>query len=602
MHFEDRTRILKGGPETGDYILYWMRTAVRVDHNPALITALELAQQFDKPVLVYHAVSERYPYASDRHHTFIIEGAMDVAKDMKRFNIPYFFHVEREGHRGAHLDSLASDAVCIVTEDMPIPFLGHWTERLAERTHKTVYLVDTDCIVPMKLSRKAPTSAFQFRDRFAETRQHRLEYTTFPDISSLWSNRSNWTPSLPFEPVDLDNCVISELLKGCAIDHSVLPVPHTKGGCTQAQHRWKSFKHKGLSQYHKRRNDPLKKGVSRMSAYLHYGMISSFQLARESMEYGAGGEKYRDELLIWRELAHHWCFHTPQPQHWMSLPKWARDTLEAHQHDTRAETYSWQQLRWAQTDDELWNLCQQSLNLQGELHNNVRMTWGKQLIEWFDNPRKALRMTLDLNNRLSLDGRDPSSYGGILWCFGLFDRPFKPEQSVWGTIRERTSQVHARRLSVEAYHKVVHTPVYQPSTCTINCHPFVACLLQQSLQDYNVHIVVDKDSTTFSIPTTFDDSHASKLQVASWIDAGWLLRTDSLSWTPEGQNHWQTLWKNIPQDTTNIQENCIQIEGSSHNLTQDNPLGQFQEAVQWISTQLKPTRPQRPAQIQIWGD
>ncbi len=602
MHFIDRTRILKGGPETGDYVLYWMRTAVRVDHNPALITAVELAQQFDKPVLVYHAVSERYPYASDRHHTFIIEGAVDVSKEMRRLNIPYVFHVEREGHRGPHLDSLAGNAVCIVTEDMPIPFLAHWTERLAERTHKTMYLVDTDCIVPMKLSRKAPTRAFQFRDRFAETRQHRLEYTTFPDISSLQTKHRTWTPNLPFEPVDLDNCVISELLKDCKIDHSVLPVPHTKGGSTQAQQRWNDFKDKGLSQYHKKRNDPLKKGVSRMSAYLHYGMISSFQLARESMEYGAGGEKYRDELLIWRELAHHWCFHTPQPQHWMSLPKWARDTLEAHQHDVRSETYSWQQLRWAETDDELWNLCQQSLNLQGELHNNVRMTWGKQLIEWFDNPRKALRMTLDLNNRLALDGRDPSSYGGILWCFGLFDRPFQPERPVWGTIRERTSQVHARRLALDKYRKVVYKPVYNQSTCSIHCHPFVACLLHQSLQAYGIQVVASQDNSTLSVPTAFDDSHASKLQVASWIDAGWLLRTDSLSWTEEGLQYWGNLWDNIPKHFTSLPINSVHLNGSSYTLTKDNALGQFQEAIHWISTQLKEVRHQAPSQAQLWQD
>ena len=30
----------------------------------------------------------------------------------------------------------------------------------------------------------------------------------------------------------------------------------------------------------------------------------------------------------------------------------------------------------------------------------------------------------------ALDGCDPSSYGGLLWCLGLFDRPFEPERPV----------------------------------------------------------------------------------------------------------------------------------------------------------------------------
>ena len=55
-----------------------MRTAVRVDENPALNAAMEIANRLGLPVLIYHELSERYPYASDRHHTFILEGARDV--------------------------------------------------------------------------------------------------------------------------------------------------------------------------------------------------------------------------------------------------------------------------------------------------------------------------------------------------------------------------------------------------------------------------------------------------------------------------------------------------------------------------------------------
>ena len=43
--------------------------------------ALEAADA-SAPVFVYHALSERYPYASDRHHTFILEGARDAQRDL----------------------------------------------------------------------------------------------------------------------------------------------------------------------------------------------------------------------------------------------------------------------------------------------------------------------------------------------------------------------------------------------------------------------------------------------------------------------------------------------------------------------------------------
>ena len=35
----------------------------------------------------------------------------------------------------------------------------------------------------------------------------------------------------------------------------------------------------------------------------------------------------------------------------------------------------------------------------------------------------ALKQTIHLNHKYALDGCDPSSYGGILWCFGQFDGP-----------------------------------------------------------------------------------------------------------------------------------------------------------------------------------
>ncbi|MFY8201245.1 MAG: hypothetical protein ACOVLE_11270, partial [Pirellula staleyi] len=53
---------------TGQFVLYWMRTAIRVDENPALDVSIRIANAFGLSVLVYHGLSERYPYASDRHH------------------------------------------------------------------------------------------------------------------------------------------------------------------------------------------------------------------------------------------------------------------------------------------------------------------------------------------------------------------------------------------------------------------------------------------------------------------------------------------------------------------------------------------------------
>ena len=45
----------------------------------------------------------------------------------------------------------------------------------------------------------------------------------------------------------------------------------------------------------------------------------------------------------------------------------------------------------------------------GELHNNIRMTWGKAMIRWAPSPELAFEWALTLNDRFALDGGDPAS-------------------------------------------------------------------------------------------------------------------------------------------------------------------------------------------------
>ena len=58
------------------------------------------------------------------------------------------------------------------------------------------------------------------------------------------------------------------------------------------------------------------------------------------------------------------------------------------------------------------------------MHNYVRMLWGKRVIEWQRSYEMAFELLVHLNNKYALDGRDPNSYAGILWCFGKHDRPW----------------------------------------------------------------------------------------------------------------------------------------------------------------------------------
>lgn len=106
-----------------------------------------------------------------------------------------------------------------------------------------------------------------------------------------------------------------------------------------------------------------------------------------------------------------------------ALPRWARDTLAAHAVDPRPTEHSLAALAASETCDPMWNAMQTALRTTGELHNNLRMTWGKAVLQWAESPEQAIARLVHLNDHYALDGLSPPSYGGILWCFGLFDGP-----------------------------------------------------------------------------------------------------------------------------------------------------------------------------------
>lgn len=455
----ERTRVLTQGrvDDSREFVLYCMRTAMRIDENPALGVAIEMANAVSMPVLVYQELCEDEPYASDRHHTFVLQGARDVQRLIVGRNCGYAFHLQRPGQSGPHLKSLAARAALVVREDMPTEFASCESAQVAVANPTPVLAVDAACIVPMQLVGKAYDRAYAFRNATSQLRAARLKQ----EFTESRARRSCGTSlDLPFVPLDLQTVEIADLVSECDIDHAVGPVPHTIGGSSSGYQRWDDFKTHGLAGYAKRRNDALIDGVSRMSPYLHYGMVSPMRIAREAAEIGGdGAEKFLDELLIWRELAYGFCFYRNDYDRISALPEWAIATLAACEADPRPAWFSWESLARGKTGDVLWDAAQRSLLVHGELHNNVRMTWGKAILNWTPDARTALAMLIDLNHRYALDGRDPASYGGILWCLGQFDRPFPPSRPILGTVRARSTDQHSQRLDPQAYARRTTRPL-----------------------------------------------------------------------------------------------------------------------------------------------
>ncbi len=151
-----------------------------------------------------------------------------------------------------------------------------------------------------------------------------------------------------------------------------------------------------------------------------------------------------------RELSYNFTKFNLQYNSLESLPSWVQKTMREHIDDNRAPIYSLEQLEHGKTYDELWNAAQREMVETGEMHNYVRMLWGKNVIGWTRNYEEAFAILEHLNNKYCLDGRNPNSYAGILWCFGKHDRPWM-ERPVFGTIRYMTSGSTGKKFDSKKY-------------------------------------------------------------------------------------------------------------------------------------------------------
>ena len=302
---------------------------------------------------------------------------------------------------------------------------------------------------------------------------------------------------------------VAKFVASLPLDQHVSPVD-AEGGSVAGRAALAAFVEDKLPNYADGRNepnDPAKNAASRLSPYLHYGHLSIQEVAgavlgpkwtpreinhktRNKDDFfcrDPNVNAFLDEAVTWRDVGYHWhwCRNqkaeggNSQNQSWQSgglplfnfeamdfspggertldlvLPDWAKATLRKHERDRREHLYSLDELEAAATHDELWNAAQRELLATGRIHNYLRMLWGKKVLEWSETPAEAYRVLEHLNNTYAIDGRDPNSYTGILWCFGLFDRPWPPERPVFGTVRYMSSENTARKFDLEGYYEYV---------------------------------------------------------------------------------------------------------------------------------------------------
>ncbi len=429
--------------QKGRYLLYWMQASVRVLDNPALLYAIQQAEELGLPVLTVFGLTDRYPEANLRHFTFLIEGLQDVEKELENLGIRLAV-LEAEPDEAAL--RLAAQAALLVTDRGYLAHQHRWRESVAQQSPCAVHQVEGDLLLPIEeVSTKSEWAAATIRRKI---------YRIWDDY--LVAEDAVRAPRRDSLGVRIDGTVSpdQELIGRLDIDRSVQPAARFKGGNRQALNLLERFCRNSLRYYHSLRNDPAQEHQSNLSPYLHFGQISPLTVALAVNAARGAPRDARDafieELIVRRELAFNFVFYEQHYDSYACLPDWAKRTLGEHRKDERQHLYSREQLDAANTHDPYWNAAMEEMQLTGKMHGYMRMYWGKKILEWSESPEQAYETALHLNNRYFLDGRDANSYAGVAWCFGKHDRPWR-ERPIFGKIRYMSDSGLRRKFDMDGY-------------------------------------------------------------------------------------------------------------------------------------------------------
>jgi deoxyribodipyrimidine photo-lyase len=447
----ERVQLLNDKKENkkAKYVMYWMQMFKRTSHNHALKFAIEQANERDLPLVVYEGLKFYYPWASDRLHTFILEGVEEKRKEFEKLGITYIFYLQKDKKSPKQtVKKIAKDAAILVTDDFPCFIIPQHNAAIVEKAEIPVYAVDSNGIIPMSKFDKENYGAYTIRPKIKKILD---EYFVPFEEKKIKIKKTDIKVDCPDTKVNSKN--IPKLVAECDIDHDVKPSLVYHGGTENGRKRLKHFIENILPDYDETRNKPEIDGSSRLSSYLHFGFLSSLEIALAVKNSDAPKESkdaYLEELIVRRELSYNFTDFNKDYDSLKALPDWVQQTMREHVDDVRGDVYSLEELENCETYDELWNATQREMNITGEVHNYVRMLWGKLVIQWSKNYEEAFAVLEHLNNKYCLDGRNPNSYAGILWCFGKHDRPWM-EREIFGKMRYMTSGSTGKKFDSKKY-------------------------------------------------------------------------------------------------------------------------------------------------------
>ncbi|RWS31519.1 Deoxyribodipyrimidine photo-lyase-like protein [Leptotrombidium deliense] len=440
-----RVRILtksKEIKENCECVVYWMSRDARVQDNWSMLYAQKISLKFKVPLRVCFCLVPTFLNATSRQYHFLIEGLKEVERECIALNIPFHLLLGQPPQVLTHFVEKHKTGA-VIADFSPLRIMKKWINELTENFPNDVPIcqVDSHNIVPCwvasdKLEYAARTIRKKINDKLPEFLTYFPPVIRSPFQCEICSN--DW------QKAELSLDVVKS-------DKVNWAIPGTTAGLQML----KSFCETRLKGYATLRNNPNYDNLSNLSPWFHFGQISVQRAILEVKKYQ---NKFNDSVLAFieeavvrRELSDNFCYYNENYDNLNGAWQWAQDTLKKHETDKREHIYSKEQLENAETFDPLWNASQIQLVKEGKMHGFLRMYWAKKILEWTNSPSEALEISIYLNDKYNLDGRDPNGYVGCMWSIcGVHDMGWK-ERPIFGKIRYMNFEGCKRKFNVNEF-------------------------------------------------------------------------------------------------------------------------------------------------------
>jgi len=343
----------------------------------------------------------------------------------------------------------------VVTDFSPLRVPRAWKEDVSAALPSGVLLdeVDAHNVVPVWVaSDKQEVGARTIRKKITERLPEWL--VEMPRFDAVDSSTIGTPPASLADATraKVDWPAVHSALK---VDRSVGEVDWCVPGSAAAHAAVGTFCAERLRIFADKRNDPNVEALSDLSPYLHFGQLSAQRMAllvkSHARSHGEGVKAFLEESIVRRELSDNFCFYNANYDQLDGAAGWARESLLLHAADAREHVYSLDELEGAKTHEDIWNAAQTQMVRTGKMHGFMRMYWAKKILEWSPDPAEALRRAIFLNDKYSLDGRDPNGYVGCGWAImGVHDMGWA-ERAVFGKIRYMNYAGCKRKFDIKRY-------------------------------------------------------------------------------------------------------------------------------------------------------